>query len=179
MTLALGSAELVEDMERTIGKELSAADSGMIKYLARLFATAPLASLETIKWNWVGLRMECAEDRERDFRLKLHHSRQMGDNSLVYCTFYKEETDGRSGRPGLELASLGRAGYNAAGLYASMLNEENAAIYPQLSHILPTVIVRVSPRILRNYLGDINPPQRVIFYTPRGEIILRLRNSRN
>lgn len=63
-----------------------------------------------------------------------------------------------------------------AGLYSAMLSQETHP-YPTLAQIFPLVIVKVGPSILRNCLGDLNPPQRVIFYTPHGEILLRLRTS--
>ena len=176
---ANAGAILEREMEELIGRELPNSNPKAAKYLAHLFATAPLANLQTMKLNWAGLRIEGAEDddRERVLGSKLRHSRALGDSCLVYCTFYKEETDGRSGRPGLELAGLGKAGYNAAGFYATMLGKEESAVYPQLSNGFPMVIVRVGPAIFRKYLGDLNPPQRVIFYTPHGEIILRFRPS--
>ena len=79
--------------------------------------------------------------------------------------------------PGLEIAGLGRAGYNTAGLYSTMIGEEDGHTYHALSQQFLRIIAKVGPAILRNYLGMINPPQRIVIYTPHGEMLFRLRNS--
>lgn len=97
-------------------------------------------------------------------------------NEYVPVPFDKPSRNSKPVEPGLEIAGLGRAGYHTAGFYSAVLGQETHP-YPTLAQIFPLVIVKVGPAILREYLGAINPPQRIILYTPRGELIFRLRTS--
>lgn len=81
--------------------------------------------------------------------------------------------------PGLEIAGLGRVSYNIAGLYSAMLGNDEAVVYPVLSRSFLHIIAKLGPAILRKYLGVLNPPQRVVVYTPHGDMLFRLRHSPN
>ncbi len=169
MPLVTGNLE--KEMKELVEKELPDSDPATAGYISQLFATARLPRQEEIRWNWIGLT---AQDDKKAIGLKLRHSRQIGDGCLVLCTFYKEET---RHEPGLELADLGKAGYNVAGFYAAAIGDEKGIVYRRLADGFLQIIVRLGPPIFRNYLGDTNPPQRIIVYTPHGERLLRLRHS--
>ena len=78
--------------------------------------------------------------------------------------------------PGLEVADLGRTSYAMASLYSGMLQQHESWVYQRLAENFLPVIIWVAPAILRNYMGNMNPPKRVIVYTPHGEMLFRLKS---
>ena len=179
MSLVLGSQGLVGGVKRLVESELPDFDSQTAQYLAELFATAPLPRWEEIRWDWSGATQlgtpNEPDGRVRVLGLKLQHSKEMGDGCLKLSTFYREERSG--GLPVVEsVARLGRAGYKSASFYATMLGKENGT-YNVLEGGFLQVILKLGPSLFRNYLGDNNPPRRIVVHTPYGERLLRLRYS--
>jgi len=178
--MPLASEELETEFHQLVKRQLPTLDPPVTHYLAHLFATARVPPWEDIKVHWVGTTHievpEQPDERTSALRLKLGHSRRMGDGCLVLSTFYREETS-RTQPPIDLVVRVGEAGYKTAGFYAAIVGEGKEIVYPVLADEFPQIVVRLGPSLFEHYLRDRNPPRRVVLHTPYGERFFRVRYS--
>lgn len=158
MQLIAGSDALKAEIQGIIGNSLN--DPRTVDYVSQLLLSPVLSGIQEIQLNWIGLHYsEFPEQR-------LEHSREMGDRCFLLGVFYLDDLE-RQGQ--YQIVDLGRSGYNVAALYANNLHrEEEGETFSLLSKEFLPAVADISYNFGKR-MGNSDPPQRIVVWTPLGE----------
>ncbi len=143
-------------------------------YVSELLVLPPIAGMEEIRFDWEGLHRP-AEDMPYSeiVKMRLEHSRSMGDKCLAVGIFYLEDLERKGQYP---LLDLGKSSYRAAAMYSNNSNRYiQGHIFSDLSENFFPAVAQLSYNMMRR-LGNPSPPERIIILTRYGERIVLSRS---